>query len=108
MVKTSATRLKAFAFKIDLNLEELALYLQEKMGVQWHLGSKEWHGDYISVRIEETGSIIRVFQEGEGFAFDVLNKTGCSEDDFNREIDHFTAILKEKGASDFTPTEDFY
>lgn len=108
MAKATFTWLKAFNFKVDLSLEELHDYLSERMGVGWFAGSKEAFGDYTSVKIMETGTVIRVFEEEGGFAFDMLNKTGCSEEEYMSELENFKSILEEKGASEFTATEDYY
>lgn len=101
------THLKAFNFKLGLDLEGLKKSLEEKMGVKWFSGSKSFIGDYISVS-QGTGSTIRIFEDGEGFAFDMLNKTGCAEEEYNKELADFRSILKDEGATDFAPTEDFY
>jgi hypothetical protein len=108
MAVTSNTFLKAFSFTMDTNLEELGEYLSKKMGKPWISGSKFMIGEYIAVNDQDTGSIIRIFKEGDGFAFDMLNKSGRPREECFQELEAFKNILVEKNAQNFAPTEDFY
>lgn len=100
--------ISAFNFKIDMKLEDLDQYLADASGRKWFLGSKAFIGDYTSNLNQDTGTVIRVFKTDEGFAFDILNKAGVSEEEFQKELDDFMTLLKNKGATDFEPTENFY
>ncbi len=107
---------EAFKFKFNathemsINLVDLAEYLSKRMGSEWQTKDSEHYGDYISVRKPDTQTVFRVFYNDNGdYVFDVLNKkSNIKIKEWNQELDEFKRILEEKGASNFSPTENYY
>jgi stage III sporulation protein SpoIIIAA len=98
----------AFKFSLNMNLEELRMYLSKRMKCEWISRDSEHFGDYIGIKKKDTQTIIRIFQNDDKYLVDILNRIPEEQNKWNLEIEEFKGFLREKGVEKFVDSDNNY